>query len=70
MGNKRKTFTKVRGGFTKKILVKPGNLGEFGFVAGKSSDKTILEAFIRRGIPCLIHNARYLKEWKRNYEHQ
>jgi len=54
------------------IVVKPNpikeneNLDMHGFISTEKKDfnKTILEKFIRRGIPCRIHNAYYLKEFK------
>ncbi len=45
-------------------IVKAGSLEEFGFKSNELDQKLFLESMIRAGIPCIKHNANYLKEWK------
>ena len=67
-----KKWKKNRFWVTHGIVLKPNpikineNLDMHGFVTTDKEEKTkiILEKFIKRGIPCRIHNAYYLKEWK------
>lgn len=49
--------------------VKPGSLDEFGFenMTKGNNERNCLKSLIKFGVPCIVHNAHYLKHWKNNF---